>query len=485
MNRLSAMTRLVAALACIGLTLTVAACSSRPATESNVADDTASDSGSVALFMPSDGLTIAQRTALNTWAKLTSNIVSLLRKHGVDKDDIDTFTADSADKQSLNVQDWVVSRTTDAKAVSSQTTLIVAPVRSNASLKGYGDYVTQSPTGADGGKAQRRLRSALQLARKSGFHVILIANAVQGFAPDLFVRCSTPWQIGQLQAKMLVSKLNLQKATANNPKAIEVLLPYDQDDGGASEAFAKEAFKGLWKVLKPYYEQGRAYSPSDTLSKDSTDDGWNDIAFDASKDGNAKEVLEERLPLNRTDENTTRTRIDGIIALNDATAAEVTDELTELGYSGSAADINPSITIPGILGNIVGNKDLIRDAVPDPAESPQADSTSQAADESRNRWPIVTGFGAYVDNLQQVVNGKQWMTGLENRQALADDIARATVHLNRGKRAKDIRHVTESKLEGVKGTVPTIREDLLAVSAANLKATLIDTGYISMADAGL
>ena len=34
-------------------------------------------------------------------------------------------------------------------------------------------------------------------------------------------------------------------------------------------------------------------------------------------------------------------------------------------------------------------------------------------------------------------------------------------------------------------TVPTVYEQLIAVSATNLKARLIDPGYISLADAGL
>jgi hypothetical protein len=38
-------------------------------------------------------------------------------------------------------------------------------------------------------------------------------------------------------------------------------------------------------------------------------------------------------------------------------------------------------------------------------------------------------------------------------------------------------------IDGV--TMPAIHEQLLAVSASNLKRTLIDPGYISLADAGL
>ncbi len=51
--------------------------------------------------------------------------------------------------------------------------------------------------------------------------------------------------------------------------------------------------------------------------------------------------------------------------MNNYIASEVIKELDDLGYTGSAADINPQITISGIVGNITGKKDLSRDAVPD------------------------------------------------------------------------------------------------------------------------
>ena len=483
-------TRLAAALAGIGVLLSMGACSSSPAKSSNASDTAVQTSaGSAALFMPADGITMSQQAPLNTWAKLTPSIISQLKKHGMKNGGIETFTSDSLDKQSLSVQDWVVTHTTDAQAASSDTTLIVAPVASSdTSSKQYGDYVTQPQSETDG-KAETRLRSALQLAKKSGIHVVLIANTVQDFTPDVFVRCSTPEQIGELQANMLVSKLSLEKATSSNPKAIEVLIPHSPassgDETGSSDEFAKEAFKGVWKVLKPYYAQGKAYSPSGTLTKDSSDDSWSKVAFDADTDGQAAQVIERRLPVKKTDEGTARTRIDGIIAMNDAVAADVTEQLATLGYSGSAADINPSITIPDILGNIVGNKDLKREAVPDPAQSSDDGSASQRANERNNRWPIVTGFGTYVDNLPQVVNGKQWMTGLENREILASDIAEVALRLNRSESLDGIEYISKGSIDGTKDEVPVIHEDLIAVSAANLKTALIDTGYVSMADAGL
>ena len=92
----------------------------------------------------------------------------------------------------------------------------------------------------------------------------------------------------------------------------------------------------------------------------STENDWQAVAYDAAKEGSTAKVLDKRLA--KTDGQSTLTRIDGIITMNDYIASEVVKELDDLGYTGSAADINPQITISGIVGNITGKKDLSRDA---------------------------------------------------------------------------------------------------------------------------
>ena len=330
-------------------------------------------------------------------------------------------------------------------------------------------------------------------------HIVLVSNTIDGFTPDVFVQCSTPEQIGELQANMLVSKLDLDKVSKGNPKAVEVLLPYTpaddakgDDDAEADDAFAQEAFKGVWKILKPYYEQGKVYSPSGTLSKETTSEDWKHVAFDLNDKDGAANTIEDRIPAATKDGDTVLTRIDGIITMNDAVASSVVDKLDDMGYTGSSADVNPSITIPSIVGNIAGHKDLLRKSVPDPAKSPANDTQSQhdssstdssAEDSHNSRWPVITGYGSYADTIPQVVNGKQWMTGLENRVQLSLDIAKTCVRLNRGKNLSGLSFITEQTIGEAK--VPTIHEELSAVSASNLKAALIDPGYISMAEAGL
>ncbi|WP_236027941.1 substrate-binding domain-containing protein [Bifidobacterium pongonis] len=500
---------MTAAASSIALLLTLAACSTtQPSSSDSGNAGKQSDAGTVTLFAPADGITMSQKTPLNKWAKLVPQITGELEDQGMTKSDIDTHISDGIDEQSQQLQDWVVKHINGLKdkEQTNRSTLIVAPAsQTNISSRQYGDYVTQPSVSKDSQtseqqEAESRMRSALQLAKKAGMHVVLVSNTVEGFTPDAFVQCSTPEQIGELQANMLVNKLDLGKVSKDNPKAVEVLLPYaGADDAETTEnaeiddTFAQEAFKGVWKILKPYYEQGRIYSPSGTLSKDSTDDDWKEVAFDLNqKDGVAK-TLENRIPLVKKDGASVLTKIDGIIAMNDAVASSVVDKLGDMGYQGSSADINPSITIPSIVGNIAGHKDLLRKAVPEPSKSPDNDAKAQndAADDSsattqnsRNaHWPVITGYGSYADTIPQVVNGKQWMTGLEDRGKLSADIAKVCVRLNGGQGLDGVSYVSQQTINGTK--VPTVHEDLMAVSAGNLKSTLIDPGYISMAEAGL
>ena len=576
------------------MVLSLASCVSNADTHTNDGQTTItmSSTGAVALFTPSDGITLSQQTPLNKWAKLTPDLTASLTDAGFKKDNITHTTSDSLDKQSRAIQDYVVShlsekgKTNDAGIViePENMTLLVAPVvEADASTRQYGDYVSQelrttqdeagdnadtsangssnsssagSSSGSTSGssdskdsadakdstdpsessddassdsssdatdsadtaddtqaEAADRLVSSLKLAKESGMHVVLLGNSIEGYKPDAFVKFTDAQTIGKLQAEKVVSKLQLAKASKDNPKRIEVLLPYTPVKGDASDSasgdasgavadtdestFAQEAFRGIWQVLGAYYEKGVAESPSGTLDANTTEDDWHAVAYDASKEGSSAKVLATRLK-SGTD---SPTRVDAVIALNDYVASEVVSELKDLGYTGSAAGINPQITISGIVGNIAGKKDLARQAVPDPIKSPENDTADQdAADDAAkdehdassdktdkardSQWPLVTGYGAYISNIPSVVNGKQWMTGIANRKAIASDIADACVRLNTGKALSGMSSVRNGEVGGV-AKVPIISEPPLAVSASNLKAALIDPGYIALADAGL
>lgn len=512
--------RLTALMTALGL-LSLAACTSSSAGSGASASSTSTtrESEEVALFTPSDGITITQHTPLNKWAQLNESITDSLRSHGMQSSRIHTKTSNSLESQSRSIQDYVVDKAASSThsasndspsqsggiASSTRETLIVAPVAvSDDASRQYGDYASHPVSWKSAARASdvdaqsqaavreagERLVTALQLARDNGMHVIILANPVQGFTPDLFVQMSTAEQIGEVQAKKLVSKLALDKVSATSPKSIEMLLPYDSTQAGeaqGSASFAKQAFAGAWSVLRPYFKAGKAVSPSGTLTADTTDSDWMSVAFTATKTEQITSVVSKRLGM--TGKSDPRTTIDGVLAMNDFVASGVVEELGNLGYTGTAADVNPSISIMGIMDNIAGKRDLAKKAVPEPlrkedgSETSRNGSSSSATGTTKTDWPIVTGYGAYIDSIPDIVNGQQWMTALENRVKIGDDVARACILLDGGKTLHSLKSVSSVSINGVK--TPTSREPLLSISASNLKRTLIDAGYISLADAGL
>ncbi len=482
---------------------------------------TAEVPGRVAIFTPSDGITLSQHTPINKWAALVPELKSALTKEHLSSKRIDAYTSGNLEDQSKELQDYVVNRLSERKTekTSEPTTLVVAPMTSPDSItRQYGDYISKSLDVDAKDKASSRLVSSLRLAAGAGMHVVLMANQVPGIQPDLFVQLSDARAIGQMQAEKLASKLELDKASKDNPCRIEILLPNrpadassdasstdtgaeanqaEQDQQEDQNSFPAQAFAGIWQVLGPYFKDGRADSPSGRLQADSTERDWQSVAFDPGKDASATgKELATRLSMN--DDAKSHTEVDGILAMNDFIVSGVVSELRDLGYRGSSADVNPEISISGIVGSMAGRQDLHRQRVPKPAQSPASQNSSGSqADSSQNTgktqestssddhtaWPIISGYGAYADNIPQIVDGQQWMTGLEDRLGLAGDIAKACVNLN-----------SQGKVPAM-DTIQTVNQDgkqlhrlsrpLVAVSVSNLKATLIDTGYIKPADAGL
>ena len=124
------------------------------------------------------------------------------------------------------------------------------------------------------------------------------------------------------------------------------------------------------------------------------------------------------------------------------------------------------------MDSITGKKDLKRQAVPDPAKTSPSDDDSDSDNKENAKWPIITGYGAYISSMPNIVNGKQWMTAMENRKALADDIAQTCVRLNTSGKLSKLGFIRSATVEGKK--ITTIHEETLAISADNLKKTLIE-----------
>ena len=510
MQRRQVFVRLAAAAAVLSLAVPLSGCTARQE-EPEPSDPQAHEAGTVAIFTPTDGLTISQHTPLNKWQALTPELEQALQEQGFSREDIHVHTSDGLARQSRDIQDYVVEALTPGEddPQPDEITLVVAPaVEAGDATRQYGDYVTEhidwnaddiesqdGEISEDDRKAEQdaqRLVTALDLAKEAGMRVVLMASTITGFTPDAYVQMSDAERIGAIQAQNIVDKLKLDTTSVENPKYVEVMLPRntvseDSSDADESEQetdeFAAAAFRGVWNVLAPYFQDGRALSPSDLLTAETTADDWRSVAFDASDEDAIAAELTQRLGMDDADAG--HTRVDGIIAMNDYVASSVIGQLSSLGYVGTSADINPSISISGIVGNIAGRKDLVKQQVPDPIKAPEEsdDDTGDDIERMNSRWPIVTGYGAYLDIIPRIVDGQQWMTALEDRVAISDDVARICARLDADESLDDLEGIGTTDINGSK--VPTLTEPLVAVSASNLKEALIDPGYITLADAGL
>ena len=521
------MRRATACLATLSMAAAFAACSpvggtGDPAVSNTTAATSTgtaagSDAYNLAIFTPADGITLSNNTPINKWAVLTSDIQKAVKDAAADSSETaanvttKTSTATDLDKQSQDVEDYVVSHLADTNAMAS-TTLIVAPVsQTDEVTRQYGDYVRQDVTWnaepvdgeTDQQKTQRqageRLVSALTLAHEAGTRVVILSNQLQGFTPDLYVPFTTAKAIGHIQAEQLARKLKLDATSPQNPKSIEVMIPLSSTgadgNGTVDTTFAQEAFAGIWEVLGPYFSDGRAVSPSGYLSSATTDDDWKAVTFDPSSDDAAGRELTRRLGNSQATNASQLKHIDGIIAMNDYVSSQVVTALTDLGYTGSSADINPEISISGIVGSLTGKIDLSKRAVPSPRKAPSPSPGASASSgiklpfsstndvSSATAWPIVTGYGAYADTITHIVNGKQWMTALANRKDTATLLAKVVAAYAANADPSQIDGLTAADYQGT--SVAAIVKDQLAVAASNLKTMLIDTGYITPADAGL
>lgn len=564
--------------ALVSMLLVTSSCGAKPQATPTPTSPARIHHGNVVIFTPADGLALTRHKPLSTWDQLVPELVKSLKSKGFTDNAIVTKTSSSLEDQSQDVQDYVVNLLTplhlpqktitgNTKKTSSSkqkidatnttatnttikkrlqaTTLIIAPWANKNGNNNYGDYVS-SPTAntaqqvADTTnstqsqnsqsqdnqrmlRAEQRLASALRLAQKAGIHVVMLSHYIRGSQPDVLFHLSDASSIGETQAATLVQKLALDRATRENPRYIEVLLPChnqrgisthpnnmsennDQapldadnmsdttgsDTANLKDDFAQQAFAGIWKVLRPYFASGVLRSTSGKLHAHSTEKDWVNVAFDADAADAVKTELKNRITRNTHLLTPSPLHVDGIIALDDQIAWQTAQTLQDFGYEGSAADINPSFTLPDVIGSFIGKRNLIKRPVPAPrstqdhmAKDVQEQQQPKEYDAAQaKKWPAITGYGAYKNIMPNIVNGKQWMTTIEHRAQIVHDIVATCDSLNRtGKLAPKITTTSTTLAAGI--SVPTVREQLLAVSATNLKARLIDPGYISLADAGL
>ena len=435
----------------------------------------------VGIFTPRDPINIGNRHSPNSWDALYSDIRQELMQQGFSESAISHTSSSGIEDQSRELSSYVKAQNGSHK----KKIIFIAPAQAESPLtKDYSPYAAQQ----DGTTGTAVLRGTLDKARSAGIRTILFGNTVKGFTADIRVPMLTGRDVGRVQAKQLVSKLKLSEASAKHPASIEILLPPVKDND-----FTKETFRGIWDILGPYYASESVYSPSGLLTKNSSAKDWKNVTADSSDQSSTADAVTARLA---THNGHRHRRINGILAVNDNTAAGVIKALGRMGYTGSSADINPQISVGGVVRNLTGGATVKRRPVPEPLV--RDDRADSPADGSRNaqetadypQWPIVTGFGAYLSSLPDIVNGKQWSTTFIDRKAYARDLAQICAFIAQDKSigyiASAMKNVSEDSAES-SGTTKsaTLDEPLLTISASNMKTILIDKGYIKATDADL
>ena len=399
------------------------------------------------------------------------------------------------------------SSATDESQSSASSTASETSKASAAS----GASSSSSSTGSADANAVYSLAHMLGAAQEAGVTVINLGSPIEGFTANVQGELSSPWLIGRLQALGIVNKLHLASTVENQPQAVEVLIPYND------ESFAQQAFEGVWEILGPFFRSGRAYSPSGKLGANSTADSWKSVAYAATSDDDTQKELESRL--DASGRAVSHMEIDAVLCLNDSAASGAIAALKSMGYTGTSATINPDVSISGLVDNLRGGKDITKQQVPAPSHTPSETSTDSSAatdsaqlTEEQNTlrdtrdstsWPLITGYGTYKSQLGSIVSGEQWFTGLEDRQGYAQDLARIASGVEQGTSLHDLTSQVNSLSENDSSassassdsssanasSAPAqtfvLQRTLLAITADNIKSSLIDRGYVSAADAVL
>lgn len=439
----------------------------------------------VDILTPESSNDIDPNAPLNTWDNVTHSIVEQMQSQGFSKNNISRSMSSNLSEQVKKLKKIVSNVSTSTEKNSH--ILLFSPAldedspRSAAIRHRYGDLVTSTATIADNSDDDNTdipdtLVEQLRKAQKAGITVVLMGQKIPNFAENYYVSFSTAQSVARIQTENLVKKLQLNKATAQNPQAIEMLLPMN-----VGKEFNEQAFAASWKILKPYFVTGVAYSPSGLLDAHTTAQDWRNVAVSDDSESSISDALQARLSSSQN----TNAHIDGIIAFNDYAAHHVIRALKNMGYTGSSATINPDITLESIVKTLAGDADVNKQRVPMPTspEDEETDTTgsdkSSATKKTSLTWPIITSFGVYINDIPHIITGKLWTSSMEDRADISESVALLCAQIAQGRTGARL----ERSIPNVRST--TLTTALFAVSADNLKKTLIDTSYITPADAGL
>lgn len=338
--------------------------------------------------------------------------------------------------------------------------------------------------------ARSRSAELVRTLSARGVRVVGCSDLVSAHM-DAYVDMATPESIGVLQAREALRKIRANTLSASNPAQVLLLVP-----GNPKNEASKDFLSGVFSVLETPLQQGviqlvglpEVKSLSSFLDSSAARDfyfGSDLYSADISRRLTSllDDLIEEQggtttsnglmkaLPFVRS----STIALDAVIAGTDYISTQLVSVLTSKGYQGSAADINPDVSLSGIVNSLSGKKVLNKHKVPYPANTlPSAEFNSM--------WPVISGYGAI--DVPSIVSGKEWVTGISDEESVASLFAllarNAALHKKLATKVSELEGMTLSS----RASRTLISVDLVPISSSQVK-NLIREGYISAADAGL
>ena len=381
---------------------------------------------------------------VNTWQNVAKAVEKNLEKDGLEQQKISVEEV-NLEQEIEDVQ----------KSKAGEIDVVFPAGQTAASRQQFGNLLSPLPSAP--------LLKALSSSRAS-FVTTLPGSPSSISLPSMY-------EIGQMEASSLLGKIKNYPLTPITPFPLLILLP-SLPSLPQSQQDCHEIFEGMWSKLSPYFEKKLIYDPAWNGGN------WQDLMVDVTtkltlqKDlkkimDQAKETENSYLvPLKETIPPSLLPNIGAVLASNDFVASQIGGVLKNMGYQGTVADANTS------LSDSTQQKAVKKQAPPAPslAMGPQAQKEVAKAlvkERKAQSWPILIGFGALSAALQNVVNAREWSTGLIDRAALASAVAAAC-------------------MKEEKGALPSSQSvPAVTVDENNFKQVLIETGFVSPTQAGL
>lgn len=345
--------------------------------------------------------------------------------------------------------------------------------------------------------AQTQLSRQLTHLTKNGVRVIECARQLAGYTPSLFIQTIDPYQIGRLQAQQVVSKIKLDQATVRDPRRLIILVPGSSDD-----SFSHEFLDGVWSVIGDALSSHKVVivgathirteeeflrsSQTRPFFLENSDAMGDQRKIAAIINQQLKEEKHSSSPLDAIPGLAhDTTELDAVIAGTDYAAQQTVTVLTNHGYAGSAATINPEVTLQSVVNNLAGNRDMTKNKVPDPRNHTKGHHSAGTPSSSSSDWPIISGFGGYSASVSLVTSGKQWITGIVDEKTLSTAMATICQNATRGVALTEHLHLYSHSITDQHSVQHIVCADIVPVTSENVKHALLDPGYASAADAGL